>query len=133
MIAIAKTWVISASHQLKHLAPDHPCARLHGHNYEITLEVRSKRDNAMSRETGFIIDYHDLDDTFGAWLMKAWDHRHLNEVLGSESGKATTAEHLSVTLFAKAVELLRKRDDTVRVVSVMVRETPKTYAIARAE
>jgi 6-pyruvoyltetrahydropterin/6-carboxytetrahydropterin synthase len=42
MFTITKRFAFSASHVLDTLGPDHPCARLHGHNYEVEV-VRGGR------------------------------------------------------------------------------------------
>jgi 6-pyruvoyltetrahydropterin/6-carboxytetrahydropterin synthase len=36
---ITKEFHFSASHQLVSLPPDHQCARLHGHNYVVEVEL----------------------------------------------------------------------------------------------
>jgi 6-pyruvoyltetrahydropterin/6-carboxytetrahydropterin synthase len=37
MYTIAKRFAFSASHVIGGLPTDHPCARLHGHNYEVEV------------------------------------------------------------------------------------------------
>ena len=37
MYTIAKTFAFSASHIIGGLPAEHPCARLHGHNYEVMI------------------------------------------------------------------------------------------------
>ena len=39
MYRITKEFHFSASHQLKDLPDDHPCARMHGHNYVVVIEL----------------------------------------------------------------------------------------------
>jgi 6-pyruvoyltetrahydropterin/6-carboxytetrahydropterin synthase len=40
MFTITKQFAFSASHQLAGLDADHPCTRLHGHNYIVEVELR---------------------------------------------------------------------------------------------
>ena len=56
MYRITKEFHFSASHQLSHLPDNHQCARLHGHNYIVIVELASKTLNAE----GFVRDYGEL-------------------------------------------------------------------------
>jgi 6-pyruvoyltetrahydropterin/6-carboxytetrahydropterin synthase len=113
MYIINKEFHFSASHILSGLKTDHPCSRLHGHNYVVNIFLRSEKLD----ETGFIIDYgalkpikHYIDDVL--------DHRHLNDILTFNP----TAENLSkhfYDLFKPQFPALFK---------VQVSETPKTNA-----
>ncbi|MEM7293763.1 MAG: 6-carboxytetrahydropterin synthase QueD [Pseudomonadota bacterium] len=114
MFRIRKEFHFSASHQLLGLPDDHPCARLHGHNYVVTVELVANKLN----EHGFVRDYRDLD-AFKQYLHDEFDHRHLNDVLG-DSG--TTAERMAETLF----EWCHSRWPEVSAVTVS--ETPKSWA-----
>ncbi|TCD14205.1 6-pyruvoyl trahydropterin synthase family protein [Oricola cellulosilytica] len=114
MYRITKEFHFSASHQLCKLPDDHPCARLHGHNYIVVVELASQDVDG----NGFVRDYRELaplknyiDDTF--------DHRHLNEVLGHDS---VTAECLAHHLFGWC------RERWPETTAVRVSETPKTWA-----
>ena len=46
MFRIRKEFHFSASHRLEHLPPDHQCARLHGHNYVVVVELAAETLNA---------------------------------------------------------------------------------------
>ncbi len=78
MFTISKTWRFSASHQILSLESDHPCRRLHGHNYEITFRFTQDQLN----EHGFVRDFNQLNAEIGAWVKEVLDHRHLNDVPG---------------------------------------------------
>ncbi len=114
MFRITKEYHFSASHQLHGLADDHPCARLHGHNYIVRVELSSAELN----ETGFVRDYRELDD-LKIYIDEKIDHRHLNEVLGDDD---TTAEKLAKHFY----DWCKSRWPEVSAVSVS--ETPKTWA-----
>jgi len=126
-IAIGKTYHLSASHQLKYLPDGHPCARLHGHNYEITVVV-----SGQIGDENFVIDYHQIDRIFGDKVMGWFDHQHLNDVLNSPNGGATTAELLCSILFRYAVEWFNSEAPLVAVQSITVKETGKTFATITA-
>lgn len=114
MYTISKEYHFSASHQLHNLPDDHPCARLHGHNYVVEVELQSDTLN----EHGFVRDYKELD-VFKRYIDEELDHRHLNDVLGDDF---TTAEHLARHFY----EWCKQRWS--EVVAVRVKETPKACA-----
>lgn len=123
---ISKEFHFSASHQLTHLEekqPDHPCARLHGHNYLVRFFIAGPLD-----ENGFVWDYNNLKGFQKGEIDDKLDHRHLNDVLGNSY--LTTAESLAEYLFYRLEEYLKghNADFKVRVQAVEVCETPKTCA-----
>lgn len=114
---IAKEFAFSASHQLSHLTQDnHPCKRLHGHNYVVTLILEGEHTN----NAGFVCDYRELEPV-KKWIDEELDHKHLNDVFGGDSAK-TTAEHMAQTIFYKWKFFYPD------LAAVRVSETPKTYA-----
>ena len=113
MFTIIKEFSFSASHQLLGLPEEHPCSRLHGHNYVVEVELQSEQLN----DIGFVRDYRELDK-FKRYIDDTLDHRHLNEVFACNP----TAELLAITLFAAAKQFAPE------VVAVRVSETPKTWA-----
>ncbi len=114
MYRITKAFHFSASHQLKGLAGDHPCARLHGHNYVVEVELSAKALNAQ----GFVRDYRELAE-LKHYIDETLDHRHLNDVLGDDQ---VTAEHLARHFY----DWCKARFDETS--AVRVSETPKTWA-----
>ena len=114
MFKITKEFNFSASHQLLGLPPDHPCARLHGHNYQVELELSS----ATLNRYGFVRDYGELD-VFKRYIAEEIDHRHLNEVFGTD---LVTAEFLAQTFFAWC------RSRWPEITAVRVSETARTWA-----
>lgn len=119
MFQISKTFDFSASHQLEGLPADHQCARLHGHNYVVRVELTAPSLD----DVGFVYDYGRLS-FIKDHLDENFDHRHLNDVLPFNP----TAEHMARHL-AEVVARLVDRDDVE--VSVSVSETPKTWATYR--
>lgn len=114
MFRISKEFHFSASHQLKGLPDDHPCARLHGHNYIVVVELASETLN----QVGFVRDYRELAPLKN-YIDDELDHRHLNDILGDDQ---VTAEHMAKHLYdwCKA-----KWPETS---AVRISETPKTWA-----
>jgi 6-pyruvoyltetrahydropterin/6-carboxytetrahydropterin synthase len=91
MYTIPKRFAFSASHTIGGLPPEHPCARLHGHNYEVEVILQSAALDAV----GFVRDYGELSALKG-FLDTTVDHRHLNDVLGHDK---TTVEVISRWLY----------------------------------
>lgn len=114
MFRIAKEFNFSASHQLLRLPEDHPCARLHGHNYTVEVELAAAELNPH----GFVRDYRELE-AFKRYLDEEIDHRHLNEVFATD---AVTAEFLAQAFFTWC------RTRWPEVAAVRVSETPRTWA-----
>jgi len=113
MFSIAKQFHFSASHIIEGVAEDHPCGRLHGHNYVVELVLESERLD----QVGFIVDYNELKP-FGDLIDNELDHRHLNDVLPG----STSAEAIAQYLYVKAKALWPQ------VCAVRVSETAKTWA-----
>lgn len=118
MYRIWKSFHFSASHVLKSLPEDHPCARLHGHNYVVEVEL----SGAQLDEHGFVRDYRELD-ALKQYIDNTLDHRHLNDVLGDDN---TTAEKLARHLF----DWCKSRWPETS--AVRVSETPRSMAEYRA-
>lgn len=114
---ISKEFTFSASHTLRGLPEGHQCARIHGHNYVVRVEVTGDLD-----EVGFVVDYATLGG-LGVVIDDRLDHRHLNDVLDINP----TAELLSRHLTETAREVLDLPIGTT--VQVWVSETPRTWAV----
>jgi 6-pyruvoyltetrahydropterin/6-carboxytetrahydropterin synthase len=114
MYRITKEFHFSASHQLTHLPADHQCARLHGHNYIVVVELAA----AELDDDGFVRDYHELKP-LKQYIDDEFDHRHLNDVLGHEK---VTSEFLAKHFYDWCKARLPETS------AVRVSETPKTWA-----
>lgn len=113
MYKITKEFAFCASHQLTGLPESHPCTRLHGHNYLVKVELKSKTLN----ETGFVKDYRDVS-SIKKWIDEMLDHSHLNEIFNFNP----TAENIAEFLF----RMWKKTYPELSAVEVS--ETPKTNA-----
>jgi 6-pyruvoyltetrahydropterin/6-carboxytetrahydropterin synthase len=119
MLTISKEFAFSASHILDSLPSWHMCARMHGHNYVIIIELSARVEDLTPE--GFVRDFRDLD-AFKKWIDETFDHRHLNDVMGSV---APTSENLAIWIHD------RWRDRYPELTAVRVSETPKTWAVFR--
>jgi 6-pyruvoyltetrahydropterin/6-carboxytetrahydropterin synthase len=84
---IFSKFVLEAARRLPNLREPHPCARLHGHSFNVEVHLQGPLDPVF----GWVVDF--------AEVQKAWDkvhqqldHRYLNEVPGLEN---PTSEHLA--------------------------------------
>lgn len=111
MFIIKKEFAFSAAHSLPQCPDGHPCKRLHGHNYTITLHLASKELDDLS----FVHDFTDLKK-FKAWVDSELDHRNLNDVIPGP----TTVEFMSQHIYALWKPTYPK------LFCVEMSETPKT-------
>lgn len=118
MYRISKRFGFSASHVLHGLGDDHPCSRLHGHNYEVEVILEA----IDLDERGFVCDFRELDPV-KRWIDEVLDHRHLNDIIeGQPSAEA----------IARFVHEWCARELPFDVTAIRVWETPRAYAEYRA-
>lgn len=89
MNTISKDFHFCAAHKLLELPPTHPCSRLHGHNYILTIYLKGEPD-----DRGFVTDYRDLEP-IKKYVDDVLDHRYLNEVFDFN----TTVENMSKYIY----------------------------------
>lgn len=114
MYKISKQFSFSASHMLDRLGCDHPCARMHGHNYVITVYLKSETLD----EYGFVKDYKALN-IVKEYIDHTLDHRHLNDIMR----EAPTSENLARFIYD------RFKPEMPELYAVEVSETPRTSCI----
>lgn len=113
MYTISKQFHFSAAHQLHGLGEDHPCSRLHGHNYIVEAVLQAEELDGR----GFVVDYGELKPL--QQLIDGFlDHQNLNDLFTMQ----TSAENLARYLFDEC------RRMELPVVAMRVSETPKTWA-----
>ena len=103
---------IESARRLSHLPPSHPCSRVHGHSFIITLTLFGP----WNEELAWMYDYHDLEQKIRP-ILNTLDHRYLNDVPGLEK---PTSEALCVYLFNKIKALVPELQ------KVTIAETPTT-------
>jgi len=126
---ITKTFEFSAAHHLDHLPPGHPCARQHGHNYIVKVELAASTRAVIDSPQKWVKDYGDLK-ALKDFIDFELDHKDLNEVLTFDRTAIVdftpTAEMLAYFLFSWCIKLWPE------VIAVSVSETPKVWATYRA-
>lgn len=103
---------IESARFLPHLPEGHPCRRLHGHSFLITLRLVGEAEPQI----GWVRDYHEIEKTMKPWLHEL-DHKVLNEVHGLEN---PTSENLCAWIYNHV------RKQIPQLIQVSVSETPNT-------
>ena len=88
---IFKKFRIEAAHRLPNVPEGHKCARLHGHSFEIEVQLRGPIDPNL----GWVCDFADVSAAF-APVFEQLDHRYLNDVPGLAN---PTSENLAVWIW----------------------------------
>jgi 6-pyruvoyltetrahydropterin/6-carboxytetrahydropterin synthase len=109
VISVFKEFTFEAAHRLPNVAPDHKCARLHGHSFRVTVHVEGE----AGPESGWVIDFADIERAF-APLHQQLDHHYLNEVAGLDN---PTSERVAVWIWERLAPAL------TGLSKVVVRET----------
>jgi len=114
-----KDFSFEAAHRLPNVPPEHKCARLHGHSFQVRVSV----DGPVGERTGWVLDFAELKAAFRA-VYDQLDHRYLNEVTGLEN---PTSENLARWIWRRLSPVL------VGLSEVEVRETCTSGCIYRGE
>jgi 6-pyruvoyltetrahydropterin/6-carboxytetrahydropterin synthase len=111
---IMQAFTFEAAHRLPRVKETHPCYRLHGHSYRVELRL----DGPLNPETGFLIDFFEIEEAFGP-LLKQLDHYCLNDIPGLEN---PTAENIAAWIWERIAGALPS------LAAVRVFETPDCWA-----
>jgi 6-pyruvoyltetrahydropterin/6-carboxytetrahydropterin synthase len=103
---------IESARFLPNLPDGHPCQRMHGHSFVITLRLVGPKDE----KRGWVRDYHEITEAMTP-LLRQLDHQVLNEIPGLEN---PSSENLAEWIFQKAKAKLPE------LIQVGVAETPTT-------
>lgn len=117
MYEIGKTFRFAAAHSLPSLPESHKCHRVHGHNYQVDVVLRSDKLDGH----GMVLDYGIIGGSLGVTIKAVLDHRDLNDVLDVEP----TAENLARWLHNL---IIRVEPWAGMLHAVTVRETGGTWA-----
>jgi 6-pyruvoyltetrahydropterin/6-carboxytetrahydropterin synthase len=121
MITVTRRYHFEAAHFLPKVHENHKCRRLHGHNYEIEVEIMH---DDVTDERGFVIDFAELDEVINPIIARV-DHRCLNDLAGLDN---PTAELIGQWFLDEIVEEGQLPMHT-QIVSIKVFETKDCWAI----
>lgn len=88
-----KEFSIEAAHRLPNVPEGHKCSRLHGHSFQVRIEV----SGPVGDDSGWVIDFADIKSAFKP-LYEQLDHHYLNEVDGLEN---PTSENLAAWIWQR--------------------------------
>lgn len=123
---------------------ENKCAHLHGHNYIVHITAQAETLDKIGR----IVDFSVLKNIIGEWIETNWDHGFLlydKDVEAVEliekflNGKQKyfllssnpTAENIASFILNLGNNLLK--DEGIKIVKIVVWETPNCYAEASLE
>ena len=111
------TAVAHAAHKLDMigLPTGHPCTRLHGHSYRISVEIATENNPVK-----LVVDFGAAKKA----IMDRYDHAYLNEVMTV----APTAENMAKDIHDYLTEALHMDGETVQITNVTVAETDNNVA-----
>ena len=116
---IYKTFAVEAARSLPNLPDGHPCKKIHGHSFKITITVAGQIDE----NTGFVMDFSEIDSSFSP-IHKLIDHSYLNDLEGLDN---PSSENLCKWIWSKLKNSLH---DLKRI---EIKETESTGCIYRGE
>ena len=90
---VYKTFAIESARSLPKLPDEHPCSKVHGHSFKITLTVEGEIDQT----TGFVMDFSDIDSAFRP-IHEIIDHAYLNDIEGLSN---PTSENICIWIWNK--------------------------------
>lgn len=97
---------LHCAHTLKEIFPEgHPCGRLHGHTYCVTVGIECR-----VLPEGVVVDFGEIKNL----LKKRYDHGYLNDIMES----VPTAENLAVDIFLECLHHIKGGDAKVSYVEV---------------
>ena len=102
-------FTFEAAHRLPNVAPDHKCARLHGHSFRAEVHVEGEVDAA----SGWVMDFADIRAACEPIRLEL-DHHYLNEIAGLEN---PTSEVLAQWIWRRLAPTLPE------LACIVVRET----------
>lgn len=89
MLCIFLEYSIDAAHWLPNVDKDHKCSNMHGHRYDIRIEI-----SGTPNSVGWIIEYAEVKEGVDPFIEKL-DHAVLNNIPGLEN---PTCEHITLWL-----------------------------------
>lgn len=116
---VYKTFAVEAARSLPHLPDDHPCKRIHGHSFKITITVNGQ----INEDTGFVMDFSEIDSVFSP-IHEMIDHAYLNEIKGLEN---PSSENLCQWIWSKLSSSLPG------LKKIEIKETESTGCIYQGE
>ena len=94
---IHRSYTVHAARFIPTLDSNHPCSKMHGHTFNIIVEL----DGPINEKTGFVMDFYDLDAIVNKKVIQYIDHKVLNEIDGLPN---PSSEHLAVWIWSRLAD-----------------------------
>ncbi len=110
---------LESARRLPNLPATHPCARVHGHSFQVEVHLSGPLDETF----GWVMDFAEVE---AAWapVKAALDHRYLNDVPGLDN---PTSERLAIWIWDKLKPALPG------LTKIVIRETASSGCIYQGE
>ena len=118
-ITLTKIFHFVAAHTLPNVPPDHQCARMHGHSYQVEVSVTGP----VGAESGWLMDHAEISKVVKP-LIAQLDHRYLNDIPGLEN---PTFEQLAGWLWRALKPQLPHLSE------IAIHETPTSRCLYRGD
>jgi len=112
---IGKIFAFEAAHQLNGEIYG-KCQNLHGHRYELTIEVEGEID-----QFGWVCDFAEIEEIARKSIIEKFDHQNLNDYF-----KVSTVENIARFIFETLDGELKSKQ--YRLSKVLLYETADSYA-----
>lgn len=116
MLKITRRNHFEAAHHLPQTPKGHKCRNMHGHSYELVVEISGDMDSS-----GWIIDTAQIDTVFGI-IHNQLDHKVLNDVVENP-----TTENLAIWCWEKFHKSFGDINN-IHKIAVEVQESPRSTA-----
>lgn len=97
----------------------------HGHNFDMTVTVKGTVDP----ETGFVINFKDLNKIIKKGILEKVDHKNLNLDVEFMKGKLTSCENLIIEFWKILdMEINESTNNLATLHCIKLKETNRNYA-----
>ena len=113
---IGKTFYFDAAHQLPDEKCYGKCSNLHGHTYQLIVEI----EGDVNKE-GWVMNFKDLKNIIQERVINILDHSLINKVIN-----IPTAENMVLWIKEQIEESIKKHNCKISMLKLY--ETPTSYA-----
>lgn len=137
IIRITKEFQFEMAHAL--LGYDGPCKNIHGHSYKLDVTVVGKvKEDTSDSDEGMVIDFGIIKDIVKELIIDEYDHSLvLNDKMKIDVKQFNFMNKLIIVPFQPTCEklldhyselIISKLPSHIKLQSLMLRETPTSYA-----
>ncbi|NCS66541.1 MAG: 6-carboxytetrahydropterin synthase QueD [Hydrogenophilaceae bacterium CG1_02_62_390] len=110
---------LESARRLPNLPAEHPCARVHGHSFQVEVHLSGPLDETL----GWVTDFAEVEVAW-APVKAALDHRYLNDVPGLDN---PTSERLAIWIWDRLKPMLPG------LAKIIIRETASSGCVYEGE